>query len=148
MPVKWVTINWDLWHCTDCMEYKSEVVGINDFSASQQCNGHIDFGVKWLILPLCLKGNFYANHAFVHKGTILCQGYCWQGLPHPGQSIIDRKNQITKISLYVAYMRKFFILLGHTSYTKLVEAIWFSLSANAVTWIGQSLSIKHIMGTL
>ena len=32
------------------------------------------FGVKWRILPLCLKGKFYANHAFVHKGKILRQG--------------------------------------------------------------------------
>ena len=36
---------------------------------------HVDFGVKWQILPLCLKGKFYANHAFVHKGKILRQGY-------------------------------------------------------------------------
>ena len=36
--------------------------------------GHVDFGVKWEILPLCLKGKFYANHAFVHKGKILRQG--------------------------------------------------------------------------
>ena len=36
--------------------------------------GHVDFGVKWQILPLCLKGKFYANHAFVHKGKILRQG--------------------------------------------------------------------------
>ena len=36
--------------------------------------GHVEFGVKWEILPLCLKGKFYANHAFVHKGKILRQG--------------------------------------------------------------------------
>ena len=39
-------------------------------------NGHVDFGVKWQILPLCLKGKFYANHAFLHKGKILRQGCC------------------------------------------------------------------------
>ena len=37
-------------------------------------SGHVDFGVKWEILPLCLKGKFYANHAFMHKGKILRQG--------------------------------------------------------------------------
>jgi len=36
--------------------------------------GHVDFGIKWQILPLCLKGKFYANHAFVHKAKILHQG--------------------------------------------------------------------------
>jgi len=36
--------------------------------------GHVDFGVKWETLPLCLKGKLYANHAFVHKGKILRQG--------------------------------------------------------------------------
>ena len=33
--------------------------------------GHVDFGV---ILPLCIKGKFYAIHAFVHKGKILRHG--------------------------------------------------------------------------
>jgi len=37
-------------------------------------SGHTHFGVKWQILPLCLKGKFYANHAFVHKGKILRHG--------------------------------------------------------------------------
>jgi len=36
--------------------------------------GHTYYGVKWQILPLCLKRKFYTNHAFVHKGKILCQG--------------------------------------------------------------------------
>ena len=36
--------------------------------------GHVDFGVKWQILPLCIKGKFYAIHAFVHKGKILRHG--------------------------------------------------------------------------
>jgi len=36
--------------------------------------GHVDFGVKWQVLPLCLKRKFYANHAFVRKGKILRQG--------------------------------------------------------------------------
>ena len=30
--------------------------------------GHVDNGVKWELLPLRLKGKFYANHVFVHKG--------------------------------------------------------------------------------
>ena len=40
----------------------------------QLIRGHTYFGIKWQILPLCLKGKFYANHAFVHKGKILRQG--------------------------------------------------------------------------
>jgi len=37
------------------------------------------FGVKWLILPSCLKGKLYASHAFVHRGRILHQGcHCVQ----------------------------------------------------------------------
>ena len=36
--------------------------------------GRTYFGVKWQILPLCIKGKFYAIHVFVHKGKILRHG--------------------------------------------------------------------------
>jgi len=29
-------------------------------------SGHVDFGVKWQILPLCLKGKFYAKAVVVY----------------------------------------------------------------------------------
>ena len=37
-------------------------------------DGRTYFGVKWQILPLCIKGKFYAIHVFVHKGKILRHG--------------------------------------------------------------------------
>ena len=51
----------------------SDLVSNVEFFSSKRL-GHTYFGVKWQILPLCLTGKFYANHAFVHKGKILRQG--------------------------------------------------------------------------
>ena len=57
-----------------CRQYDRRLYILILMVELQVATDHVDFGVKWQILPLCLKGKFYANHAFVHKGKILHQG--------------------------------------------------------------------------